>query len=127
MKIIEFAFIAYPATNLERSRAFYENILGLVPSSSMIDGQEFWVEYEIGPHTLGIGNEPFLKPSGDGAQVVFEVEDFDQAVSHLKAHDVPFAVEPFDLPRCRATIIVDPDGNKIGIHQRNPAGPDSQE
>jgi predicted enzyme related to lactoylglutathione lyase len=120
MKILEFAFVAYPATNLERSRAFYEGILGLVCSSSIIEGEEFWIEYEIGPHTLGIGNEPFMKPSSAGAQVVFEVEDFDEATAHLKAHRVRFAVEPFEMPRCRAAIIIDPDGNRIGIHQRNP-------
>lgn len=28
MKNIEFAFIAYPATDLERSRTFYEGVLG---------------------------------------------------------------------------------------------------
>jgi predicted enzyme related to lactoylglutathione lyase len=121
MKIIEFAFIAYPAINLERSRAFYEGVLGLQPSSSTINGHDFWIEYDVGPHTLGIGNEPFMKPSPDGAQLVLEVEDFDQSVAHLRARQVEFAVEPFDMPKCRAAVIVDPDGNRIGIHKRNPA------
>jgi predicted enzyme related to lactoylglutathione lyase len=121
MKIIEFAFVAYPASDLARSRAFYEGILGLECSSLTEDGHEFWVEYEIGPHTLGIGNEPFLKPSADGPQLVFEVEDFDETIAHLKRHAVPFAREPFDMPRCRAAISVDPDGNRIGIHKRNTA------
>jgi len=83
------------------------------------EGTEFWIESEIGPHTLGIGNEPFLKPSTDGAQLVVEVEDFDEAVEHLRQHGVSFALEPFEMPKCRAAIIVDPDGNRIGIHQRN--------
>ncbi|HMO66461.1 MAG TPA: VOC family protein [Verrucomicrobiota bacterium] len=121
MKIVEFAFIAYPVTNLERSCGFYEGVLGLRRSASTIRGHEFWVEYEVGPHTLGIGNEPFMKPSPDGAQLVLEVEDFDAAVAHLKAHRVEFAHEPFVMPRCRAAIIMDPDGNRIGIHKRAPA------
>jgi hypothetical protein len=78
----------------------------------------FWVEYEIGPHTLAIGKEPFLQPSGDGPHVALEVDDFDQTIAQLRRHNVPFAHEPFDLPGCRAAIIVDPDGNKLGIHQR---------
>jgi len=86
MKFVEFAFIAYPATNLDRSRALYEGILGLMCSSLTKDGPEFWVEYEIGPHTLGLGNEPFLKPSSDGAQLVLEVEDFDETIAHLRHH-----------------------------------------
>jgi catechol 2,3-dioxygenase-like lactoylglutathione lyase family enzyme len=100
MKILEFAFIVYPSTNLERSRAFYEGVLGLTTGMFFQEADQFYVEYEIGPHTLGIGNEPFLKPSADGAQLVLEVEDFDEAVAHLRQHQVPFAMEPFDIPGC---------------------------
>ncbi|HBP90578.1 MAG TPA: VOC family protein [Nitrospirales bacterium] len=119
MKILEFAFIIYPATNQVRSGAFYEKVLGLKSTTSFMNGDQFYVEYEIGPHTLGIGNEPFLKPSGDGPHLVLEVDDFDETIEHLKRHQVPFAVEPFDMPGCRAAIVLDPDGNKLGIHKRN--------
>lgn len=119
MKISEFAFIVYPATDLARSRAFYEGVLGLTSAVSFNDGDQFWVEYEIGPHTLAIGKEPFLKPSGDGPHLVLEVDDFDKTIDHLRHHNVPFALEPFDPPLgCRAAIVLDPDGNKLGIHQR---------
>ncbi len=120
MKIVEFAFIVYPATDLARSRAFYENILGLTATTSINISDGFWVEYEIGPHTLAIGKEPFLKPSGNGPHLALEVDDFDKTIEHLKSHNVPFALEPFDLPGCRAAIILDPDGNKLGIHKRKP-------
>jgi predicted enzyme related to lactoylglutathione lyase len=118
MKIVEFAFIIYPSTDQARSRAFYEGVLGLTSSTSVNDGSQFYVEYEIGPHTLGIGNEPFLKPSGDGPHLALEVDDFDKTIEHLRRHNVPFAVEPFDMPGCRAAIVLDPDGNKLGIHKR---------
>ena len=118
MRIIEFAFIVYPATDLSRSRAFYEGVLGLTSAMSVINGGEFWVEYQIGPHTLGIGNETFLKPSGDGPHLVLEVDDFEKTVEHLRRHKVQFALEPFDMPGCRAAIVLDPDGNKLGIHKR---------
>jgi catechol 2,3-dioxygenase-like lactoylglutathione lyase family enzyme len=120
MKVIEFAFIVYPATDLARSRDFYERVLGLKPGLTLDIPDGFWVEYEVGPHTLAIGKEPFLKPSGDGAQLVLEVDDFDETITHLRRHNVPFAQEPFDLPACRAAIILDPDGNKLGIHKRMP-------
>jgi predicted enzyme related to lactoylglutathione lyase len=119
MKIVEFAFVAYPATDAERSRQFYEGVLGLTAATVDVGGAGFWIEYEVGPHTLGIGNEPFLKPSGDGPQLVLEVEDFEEVVSHLRRNQVAFALEPFEMPHCRAAIVVDPDGNSIGIHQRN--------
>jgi len=44
MKIVEFAFIIYPATDLQRSRAFYEGVLGLKSATSMINGDQFNVE-----------------------------------------------------------------------------------
>lgn len=121
MKITEFAFIVYPAEDQARSRAFYEGALGLKPSMTMDLPDGFWIEYEVGPHTLAVGKEPFLQPSPFGGQVVLEVEDFDAAIAHLRAHGVTFVMEPFESPMCRAAIIADPDGNKLGIHKRNPA------
>jgi catechol 2,3-dioxygenase-like lactoylglutathione lyase family enzyme len=119
MKIVEFAFIVYPATDMARSRAFYEDVLGLTATSSMEMDDGFWLEYEIGPHTIAVGKEPFLKPSGDGPHVVLEVDDFEHTIAHLRKHKVPFAVEPFVAPPgCSAAIIMDPDGNKLGIHRR---------
>ena len=119
MKILEFAFVAYPVTDETRARAFYEGALGFTPGMEMRDGDQFWIEYEVGPHTLGIGNEPFMKSSSDGAQLVLEVDDFDESIEHLRSKGVAFAMEPFAMPSCRAAIIIDPDGNRLGIHKRN--------
>ena len=58
MKIARFAFVVYPSTDQARSRAFYENILGLTVGMSFERGDQFWVEYAVGPHTLAIGREP---------------------------------------------------------------------
>jgi catechol 2,3-dioxygenase-like lactoylglutathione lyase family enzyme len=118
IKILEFSFVAYPATDMTRSRAFYEDVLGLTSVSSSTEGDGFWVEYEMGPHTLAIGNRPFMKPSGDGPHVVLEVDDFEKTVERLRQHNVQFALDPFDAPGCRGAIILDPDGNKLGIHKR---------
>lgn len=118
IQIAEFAFVVYPATDQARSRAFYEGVLGLKATSSLDIPDGFWVEYEIGPHTLAVGKEPFLKPSGDGPHVALEVSNFDQTLAHLKSQGVPFALEPVELPNCRVAIVEDPDGNKLGIHQR---------
>jgi len=39
MKIVEFAFIIYPATDQARSRDFYEDVLGLTSATSVNDGE----------------------------------------------------------------------------------------
>ena len=38
---------------------------------------------EIGPHTIGIGNEAFRKPSGDGPHVGLEAAEFDAAICQV--------------------------------------------
>ena len=116
MKIKEFAFIGYPVTDIPRARAFYEGVLGLTCTTAREQAANF--EYEIGPHTLFIGSSPEWKPSSDGPCLALEVEDFDEAIAHLKRLRVPFVREPFESPICRGAFVLDPDGNRIGIHKR---------
>ena len=123
MKITEFSFVGHPVSNLRRARAFYEEVLRL-PEPHVIDGEldgeRGMLEYEIGPHTLAIttawsdGQRP-EQPSGG---LVLEVEDFDEALSHMKACGVAFELGPFEGPSCSIVVIKDPDGNRIGIHKR---------
>ena len=118
MKVLEFAFIAYPVTDLPKARAFYEGVLGLQRTPTEKDAEAAWFEYEIGPHTLGIGKSPQWQPSSDGPCLALEMEDFDAAITELKAHGVTFHMEPCEAPKCRMAVILDPDGNKITIHKR---------
>jgi predicted enzyme related to lactoylglutathione lyase len=116
LKIIELAFCCYAVTDIKRSRDFYEGVLGLKPTK-VIEGK--WVEYEFGPYALAIGCAPGLfKPSPDGCSAALEVEDFDDAIAHLRANDVKFRIEPTPMPVCHMAMIYDPDGNSICIHKR---------
>ena len=121
MKITEIAFTAYPVTDMQRARAFYENVLGLKPASINGPTPEMqWVEYEIGPHTLAVSNmAPDWNPNPDGGCVGLEVEDFDHAISELRAAGVAFRVEPFATPVCNMAVVTDPDGNSLVIHRRH--------
>lgn len=122
LKILEFGFVTYPVKDMERARAFYEQILGFTPSTptEYAGKPAEWIEYELGPHTLVLGCHASQTPSTDGPSVTFEVEDFDHAIIHLKNHNVQFLIEPFQTPVCRMAYILDVDGNKILIHKRNP-------
>jgi predicted enzyme related to lactoylglutathione lyase len=117
IKITELAFCCYAVTDIARARAFYEGVLGLKPGTT----SENWAEYEFGPYALAIGSSPMFKPSPDGCAAALEVEDFDEAIAHLKAKDVAFRMEPYQSPVCRMAMIFDPDGNTICIHKRNAA------
>src|SRR5262245_53881693 len=102
IKATEVAFSAYPVTDLARARAFYEGVLGLEPT---VTSNPQWIEYNLGPHSLGIGSAPGWNPSADGASVALEVEDFDAAIAHLRAAGVRFRMEPFPTPVCHMAMV----------------------
>jgi hypothetical protein len=99
--------------------------LGLSPSG--IGGEiagmpgKYWIEYGIGNATLAISNA--WDPSGmSGPSVALEVEDLDEAVSHLKQAGVVFVADHIESPVCDFALIADPDGNSITIHKRKSQG-----
>jgi len=57
----EVAFVAIAVSDKERARKFYQETLELKPSSTQMDGA--WVEYDLGPITIGVGCHPAWKPS----------------------------------------------------------------
>jgi predicted enzyme related to lactoylglutathione lyase len=120
LNVTEIAFSCYAVTDMARARKFYEDVLGLKPT--MIVGEPGgmqWTEYEFGPYALSLGCAPgMFNPSPDGCSVALEVEDFDAAVAHLRAHNVKFRIEPMPTPVCHMAMFFDPDGNTIGIHKR---------
>jgi len=116
--ITEIAFVATPVTNIHRSRAFYEGVLGLKPTH--LACEEKWVEYGIGSGTFAITcvSPDQWTPSPQGTSIAFEVDDLDDVLSLLKAHGAEISMDAFDTPVCRMAIVCDPDGNKIAIHKR---------
>lgn len=121
MKVTEIAFSTYPVTDMARARAFYEGVLGLTVTMNHDMGESgHWIEYDIGPGTLGLGRYEGWKPTNDGCTVGLEVDDFDAAISKLKASGTDFKMEPFETPVCHMAIALDPEGNAICIHKRKP-------
>ncbi len=119
MKITEIAFTGYPVTNLKRACDFYEGVLGLKRSRIFGNEQEGWIEYDIGPGTLSIGNmAPDWKPSPGGGSVGLEVEDFPAAIQRLTERRIKFVLQPTETPVCHMAVVSDPDGNSVTIHHR---------
>jgi predicted enzyme related to lactoylglutathione lyase len=119
MKVKAIAFVGIPVADVNRSRKFYEGVLGLKLTEEM--GQGHWIEYAIGDQTLALANFPDQwKPAEEGTSAALEVEDFDEAIKRLKDQDVSFDAEPFESPCCHMAVIKDPDGNKIIIHKLKP-------
>ncbi len=116
--IKEFAFVAYPVTDMKRARAFYEQVLDLKPDAGF-ENSDTWVEYTIGNNTLSLGSMDGWVPSKDGGNIAFEVEDFDATIAKLKEKDVKFAMEAQSFPNCKMALIHDSEGNAVLIHKRN--------
>ena len=113
----EIAFTAYPSTDIDRSRSFYEGVLGLKPNAEIKPGSN-WIEYIVGTSTLGLGKSAQWIPSLDGPSAALEVEDFESAIQVLKEHKIAFLTGPIETPVCRMVVLRDPDGNKITLHSR---------
>jgi predicted enzyme related to lactoylglutathione lyase len=112
----EVAFIAIAVSDKERARKFYQETLELKPATTAMDGA--WVEYELGPTTIGVGCHPAWKPSSDGTTVAFETPNIDDAIKKLKERGVSFDLDKNETPVCWMAQFRDPDGNKLVIHQR---------
>ncbi len=117
--IKEIGFTIYAVSDMPRARAFYEGILGLVPSDEFPATPESkWIEYNIGSGTFTLGRSDDWKPSEDGAVVAFEVDDFDATIAKLKEAGVTFKLDAMEFPTCHMAVIKDPDGSNITIHKR---------
>lgn len=112
----EIAFTAYAVTNITKARKFYEGKLGLKPARIL---NKDFVEYDLGRSTLAVGCAPDMwKPSPIGTTASLEVEDFDEALAHLKKKQVKPALGPLDFPSCWMVGVRDPDENMIVLHKR---------
>jgi len=101
-------------SDIERSKAFYENVLGLDKKYKYPS----YVGFQCGGIEIGLRPKERLEIGKDAASIQFFVDDVDQTCAQLKAKGVEFAVEPHDEPwGGRQAKFRDPDGNILEITQ----------
>ena len=129
MKITEIAFTGYSVTDMKRAKGFYEGVLGLKKSRgfSQQEGEEQWVEYDIGAGCLALINSAGQDwpPHPAGTAAAFEVDDFEGYIGRLRDSGIKFVWETQETPICRMAVVADPDGNWVVIHQRKPSHPEN--
>lgn len=111
-------FISYSVTDMDRSEAFYRDVLGLdveVPRGEAGTRADGYMELDAGGTAIALTVLPQLHPN---AIVALGVEDVSAAVEELRGKGVPIAMEPIETPVCFMAVVTDPDGNQILIHQR---------
>jgi predicted enzyme related to lactoylglutathione lyase len=121
--IKEIAFTAYPSNDVAGTRAWYEYVLGLEFAGPYIeDGVEKYNEAHLANGCFSLmASEWVGRAPGSAAGVVFEVDDLDVAIRSLRDKGVAAGAID-DGPVCRQASLVDPEGNKVTLHQRKPYG-----
>lgn len=107
--------VEIPTQDVERSRAFYVDTLGLRPDEHA--RYEFWVGdtcFEIWDPAQGRGE---FEPQKN-AIALFHVDDVDVVRAELEANGVQFTGETFDTGVCHMATFSDPDGNQLVLHKR---------
>lgn len=110
-------FISVPVTDMERSKRFYGETLGLEQV-----GHGGWPEYQLGENLslylldpTSIGQE-FRGPHT--SSVALRVPDVAAARTELEARGVEFDGETYDTGVCHMAPFRDPDGNVLMLHRR---------
>jgi predicted enzyme related to lactoylglutathione lyase len=111
-------FISVPVTDMERSRRFYEETVGL-PN---INGDESFPEFLLGENVsmylidlTKIGSQ-FSSPHT--AQIALRVADVAEARKELEGRGIAFDGEILDTGVCHMALFRDPDGNALMLHRR---------
>jgi len=113
-------FISVPVTDLERSKQFYGETLGLEKVAHR--EEQGFPEYQLGENVSlylldmkSIGSE-FTAPHT--ASIALRVPDVEAARRELEAKGVAFEGETFDSTVCHMAFFRDPDGNALMLHRR---------
>jgi catechol 2,3-dioxygenase-like lactoylglutathione lyase family enzyme len=113
-------FISVPVTDMERSKIFYGDTLGLDLVVHAED--QGFPEYQLGQNVSlylldmkNVGSE-FTAPHT--ASIAFRVPDVEEARRELEAKGVTFDADTLDTSVCHMAFFRDPDGNALMLHRR---------
>jgi predicted enzyme related to lactoylglutathione lyase len=118
-KIIGPSFLALQVRNLQASRTFYTEQLGLMvdlqtSTPDVVVFQAQPIPFAIREPLVDLDAVPHL---AWGVVLWLLCDDAEALCASLKAHGTAIAQPPFDTPFGRAFRFVDPDGYTITVHQ----------
>jgi predicted enzyme related to lactoylglutathione lyase len=115
-------YVGIPSNDLDTSRAFYENVLGLEASSvwQQPGKPAVGAEFETGTVTIALINCPGLGIpfQANPAPLALQVDDVAEARAELESRGVSFLHDDIDSGVCHMANFTDPDGNAIMLHRR---------
>jgi catechol 2,3-dioxygenase-like lactoylglutathione lyase family enzyme len=115
-------FISVPVTDMERSKRFYGETIGLEQVAD-----HGFPEFQLGANVslylvdmTSVGSE-FTGPHS--AYIALRVPDVAAARAELEDKGIAFASETRETPVCHMAFFTDPDGNSLMLHRRFDATP----
>ena len=110
-------FISIPSRDLERSKQFYGETLGL-PRSVWIPERNY-SEFETGNLTISVYNAEAmgLEHNRSPNPLALHVDDVAAARAALEERGVAFGADTLDTGVCHMAFFPDPDGNQIVLHR----------
>jgi len=97
--------ITFPVSDIKKTIAFYENVLGLKKRGEWPK----YAEFDVGGIHFGFEQKGKL-------EIFLLVDNVDEAYESLKKKGVNFVTEPREMHwGARAATFVDPDGNRFTL------------
>jgi catechol 2,3-dioxygenase-like lactoylglutathione lyase family enzyme len=112
--------VFFNVDDMDQAVAFYRDTLGLEVQYESVD----WVELDAGNVTIALrryGSGPEGRPElgvGEGATLVFEVDDIEAAKAELEGQGVRFLGGVFDYGSVKLAAFEDINSNVLQIYQR---------
>jgi catechol 2,3-dioxygenase-like lactoylglutathione lyase family enzyme len=112
--------VFFNVKDMEKAKAFYRDKLGLPVKYEAAD----WVELDAGNVTIALrryGSGPEGRPElgvGEGATLVFEVDDIEATKVKLEGQGIKFIGGVFDYGAVKLAAFEDLNGNVLQIYQR---------
>lgn len=112
--------VFFNVDDMAKAVAFYRDKLGLPVKYEAAD----WVELDAGNMTIALrryGSGPEGRPElgvGEGATLVFQVDDIEAAKAELEGQGIKFIGGVFDYGTVKLAAFEDLNGNVLQIYQR---------
>jgi predicted enzyme related to lactoylglutathione lyase len=112
-------FVMYSTRNMEKLRAWYQEVFGLQPGGGW---HKSWSEFATEPVSLCLnGPGPDDKDAnrwGSNGAIAFAVADIHAAERECRKKRIPVILGPVESSVCWMMLIADPEGNYLILHQR---------
>lgn len=113
MTVKHVAFTMYPVSDMPRAVAFYTDVLGLKQDGPASD---YWAEFDVAGQCFGLGCFEQVGQPGSAQSLALEVEDLEGFRTKLAGHGCESS-DAHHFPGCMISVVKDPDGNQIWLHQ----------